>query len=124
MTSASLDKTLFCPASFCTPRPNLPVTSGVYLLPTFAFQSTVMKKTSCNVFIEPFNFSFFSIPGWDIDLDFCDTENFVLETNRDHPLIFEITSKYCILNSFVDHDGYSISSKGFMPSSRYNGHLS
>ena len=26
----------------------------------------------------------------------------------------EITSKYCILDSFVDHDGYSISSEGFL----------
>ena len=36
-----------------------------------------------------------------------------LETNRDHSVTFEIASKYCILNSFVDHDGYSISSNGF-----------
>ena len=35
--------------------------------------------------------------------------------NRDHSVIFEIASKYCILDSFVDHDGYSISSKGFLP---------
>ena len=28
---------------------------------------------------------------------------------------FEIASKYCILDSFVDHDGYSIFSKGFLP---------
>ena len=35
-----------CPASFCTPRPNLPVTPGVSWLPTFAFQSPVMKRTS------------------------------------------------------------------------------
>ena len=35
-----------CPASFCTPRPNLPVTPGVSLLPTFAFQSPIMKRTS------------------------------------------------------------------------------
>ena len=28
---------------------------------------------------------------------------------------FEIESKYCISNSFVDYDGYSISSKGFLP---------
>ena len=27
------------PASFCTPRPNLPVIPGVYWLPNFAFQS-------------------------------------------------------------------------------------
>ena len=36
----------FCPASFCTSRPNLPVTPGVSWLPTFAFQSPIMKKTS------------------------------------------------------------------------------
>ena len=30
-------------------------------------------------------------------------------------LLFEIASKYCILESFVDYDGYSISSKGFLP---------
>ena len=35
-----------CPASFCTPRPNLPVTPDVSLLPTFAFQSPIMKRTS------------------------------------------------------------------------------
>ena len=35
-----------CPASFCTPRPNLPVIPGVSSLPIFAFQSPVMKRTS------------------------------------------------------------------------------
>ena len=40
-----------CPASFCTPRPNLPVTSGISWLPTFAFQSPIMKKTSFGVLI-------------------------------------------------------------------------
>ena len=30
-------------------------------------------------------------------------------------VIFDIASKYCISDSFVDHDGYSISSKGFLP---------
>ena len=48
-------------------------------------------------------------------LDYCDIEWFALETNGDHSVIFEIASKYCILDSFVDHDGYSISSKGFLP---------
>ena len=38
-----------------------------------------------------------------------------LETNRDHSVVFEIASKYCILDSFVDCDGYSISPKGFLP---------
>ena len=67
------------------------------------------------VFIEPFNFSFFSVTGWDLGLDYCDIEWFALETNRDHSVIFEIASKYCISDSFVDHDGYSISSEGFLP---------
>ena len=30
---------------FCTPSPKLPVTSGISWLPTFAFQSPLMKKT-------------------------------------------------------------------------------
>ena len=34
------------PASFRIPRPNLPVTPGVSWLPTFAFQSPIMKRTS------------------------------------------------------------------------------
>ena len=34
------------PASFCTPRPNLPVNLGISWLPTFAFQFSVMKRTS------------------------------------------------------------------------------
>ena len=67
------------------------------------------------VFIEPFNFSFLSITGWGIDLDYCDIEWFALEMNRDHSAIFEIASKYCISDSSVDYDGYSISSKGFLP---------
>ena len=50
-----------------------------------------------------------------IDLDYCDIEWFALETNRDHSVVFEIASKYCISDSFVDHDGYSISSEGFLP---------
>ena len=61
------------------------------------------------------NFSFFSITGWDIVLDDRDIEWFALEMNRDHSVIFAIASKYCISDSFVDHDGYSISSKGFLP---------
>ena len=37
--------------------------------------------------------------GWGIDLDYCDIEWFALETNRDHSVIFEIASKYCITDS-------------------------
>ena len=71
------------------------------------------------MFLEPFNFSFFSATGWGIDLDYCDIEWFALETNRDHSVVFEIASKYCILDSLVDRYGYSISSKGFLPTVVY-----
>ena len=42
---------------------------------------------------------------WGIDLDYSDTEWFILEMNRDHPVAFEIAPKYCISNSFVDYEG-------------------
>ena len=44
--------------------------------------------------MELFNLSFFGISGWDIDLDYCDTEWFVLEMNRYHSVIFETASSY------------------------------
>ena len=34
-------------------------------------------------------------------MDYCDTEWFALETNRDHSVVFEIASKYCISDSFL-----------------------
>ena len=61
-------------------------------------------------FIESFNFSFFGISGWGTDLDYCVIEWFALEMKRDHSIVFETVSKYCILDSFVDFEGYSISS--------------
>ena len=64
---------------------------------------------------ELFIFSFFSITGRGIDLDYRNIEWFALEMNRDHSVVFEIASKYCISDSFVDHDSYSISSEGFLP---------
>ena len=65
--------------------------------------------------MEPVNFSLFGISGWGIDLDYCDVECFALEMNQDHSVIFEAAPKYCISDSFVDCEGYSISSMGFLP---------
>ena len=48
-------------------------------------------------------------------MDYYDIEWFALETNRDHSVVFETASKYCISDYSVDHDGYSISSEGFLP---------
>ena len=64
---------------------------------------------------EAFNLTFFSITGQGIELDYRNTECFALEMNRDHSVIFETASKYCFSDSFFDYVGYSISSKGFLP---------
>jgi len=53
------------------------------------------------VFIESFNFNFFGISVWGIDLNYCDTEWLALETNQDFSSVFETATKYCILDSFV-----------------------
>ena len=66
-----------------------------------------------DISIELVNFSFCSISCWGLDLDYCD-EWFALEMNQDHSFNFEVVPKYCILDSFVDSEGYSISSKGFL----------
>ena len=67
------------------------------------------------VFIESFNFSFFGISGWGIDLECCEIERFALETNRNHSAISEIAPKHGISDSFVDYEGYTTFSKGFLP---------
>ena len=64
------------------------------------FFGVLVLEDLIDVFIEPFNFSFFSITGWGIDLGYCDIEWFALETNRDHSVVFEIASNYWILDSF------------------------
>ena len=46
-------------------------------------------------------------------MDYCDIEWFVLETNRDHSVVFKIVPKYCISDYFIGYEGYSISSKEF-----------
>ena len=92
-------------------------------LPTFAFQSPIMKRTSFWVFVLKglvdlhrtiqlqllqhywLGYRLWLLWYWMV----------ALETNRDHSVIFEIASKYCIWDSSVDHDGYSTSSKGFLP---------
>ena len=62
-----------------------------------------------------FNFSFFGISGWGIDLDYCDIEWFALDMNKDHFVILKTALRCCISDSFVDYEDYCISSKGFLP---------
>ena len=35
--------------------------------------------------------------------------------NQDHSVVFEVAPKYCISDSLVDYEGYSISFKGLLP---------
>ena len=46
--------------------------------------------------MELFDFTFFGISGWGIDLDYHDIEWFALETNRDHSSFLRFLRKYCI----------------------------
>ena len=86
-------------------------------------QSPIMKRTSfggvsSRRFVglhRTVQLSFFSVTGWGRDLDNCDIEWLALEMNRDHSVISETAPKYCISDSFIDYDSYSISSKGFLP---------
>ena len=50
--------------------------------------------------MEPFNFSFFNITGWGIDLDYCDIEWFALEMNEDYSVVVEIIARYCNFGLF------------------------
>ena len=65
--------------------------------------------------MELFNFSFFSVTGWDIDLEYCDIEWFALEMNRDHSVIFEIAFRTLLLTMmatpFPSHHGQQKSLK-------------
>ena len=53
--------------------------------------------------------------SFSIDLNYCEVEWLALETNRDRFIIFEVAPKSCISDSFVDYEGYSVSSMGFLP---------
>ena len=64
---------------------------------------------------KPFNITVIQVYAPTSYAEEAEVEWFALETNRDHSVIFETASKYCISDSFVDHDGYSISSEEFLP---------
>ena len=57
-------------------------------------------------------------------LDYCAMEWFALEMNRDHSVVFETASEYCISDSLVDYKDYSIFFYRILDhSSTYNDHL-
>ena len=114
-----------CPASFCTPRPNLPVTPGISWLPTFAFQFPVMKRTSFFFLVLVLE-DLVGLHGtvqlkllWHYwlghRLGLLWYWMVCLGNEPRSFIVLDIASKYCILDSFVDYEGYSTSSKEFLP---------
>ena len=118
MTSvfSSQNSISLCPTSFCTPRPNLPVVPGIsfagHLLGVLVLEGIVGLYRTIQLQLLQ---HYWSILTLGLDLDYCDIEWLALEINRNHSVIFEIVSKYCISDSFVEYEGYSISSKESLP---------
>ena len=122
----SLGKTVsLYSASFWTPRPNF-LLFQVSLDFLFLHSCPLWWKGHCFLFLllvldillglhRTIQLQLFVTSGWGKDLEYWNIEWFASETNRDHSVFFKIACKYCILNSFVDYEGYSISSKGFLP---------
>ena len=120
----SLGKTLlaFALPHLCIPKPSFPVTPGVYWFPIFSFQSPVMKRTSFFVLVLG------GLIGLHRTVQLPLLQCYWLGHRLGLPWYwmvclgneqrsfchFEIASKYSILDSFVDCDGYSISSKGLL----------
>ena len=89
----------FCPASlFFSPVPSLPVTSCISWFLLLHSSSLWWKwHLFFGVVLEdlvdhhrPFNFSFFGISGWGIDLVYCDIECFALEMNKGHSVFLKL----------------------------------
>ena len=114
-----------CPASFSTPRPIFSVTPGIPWLATFAFQFPMMKMSSfcvCVIVLEGLVDLHRTIQlqllqhqwlGHRLGLLWC--WMVCLGNKPRSSFVFETAPKYCILDSFVDYEGCSISSKGFLP---------
>ena len=111
------------PASFCTPRPNLPVTPGYLWLPTFAFQSPIMKRTSfwgvssrrsCR---SSWNYSTSASLASLVRAQTWITVilNGLPWKRREIILLFLKLHPSTAFQTPVDYDGYSLSSKGFLP---------
>ena len=110
-----------CPASFRIPRPNLLVTPGVSWLPTFAFQSPIMKRTSFLGVLK-------GLVGLHRTVQLQLLQHYCLGHrlgllwywmvclgNKQIILLFLRFHPSTAFQTLVDFDGYSISSKGFLP---------
>ena len=77
-------------SKFCYPLLCFILYSKAKLACYFSYLLTSYFYILVPVFIETVNFSFFSISGGGIDLDYCDVEQVALELNWDHSVIFEV----------------------------------
>ena len=116
-----------CPASFCTPRPNFPVTPGISWFPTLTFHPRRWKGICVCVCVCEWVLEGHAglqrtgrpqlhCPQWlghRLGLLWC--WMVCLSKEPILSVIFDTAPRYCILDSFVDCESYFISSKGFFP---------
>ena len=113
-----------CPASFCTPRPNLPVTPGIPWFPTITFQSPwwkghhffmlVLEVLECLHRNVQLQFVWHQWLGHRLGLLWC--WMFCLGNKpRSFCHFWDCTAFWAL----ADYAGYSISSKGFLPTTLY-----
>ena len=85
-----------CPASFCSPRPNLCVLFQLFVDFLLLHSNPLWCKRPLFLVLVLEGLvglhritwcSFFSINGWGTDLDYCDVEWFALQMNQDHSVI-------------------------------------
>ena len=118
-----------CPGSFCTPRPNLPWNTKSFQvsLDFLLLHSNPLWWKGHLFFLVLVLEGIVGLHrtgqlqllqhqwlGHRLGLLWC-WNGFALEMNRNHSVVFELAPKYSISDSLVDYEGYSISSKGFLP---------
>ena len=115
-----------CPASFCTPMPNLPVTLCVSWLSTFAFQSPIMKRTSWGggVLVLEGLVGLHRTVQLQLLQHYWSGHRLRLQwywmiclgkKQRSFCHFWDFIQVLHFRLFFFDYDGYSISSKGFLP---------
>ena len=109
-----------CLVSFCSPRPDLPVTPSIFWLPTFEFQSPMMNRTFflllllvirvllCLHRTDQLQYLQHRWYGDRLELLWCWMA--CLGNDPRTAVIFEVALKYWISDSFVDYEGYSLQS--------------
>ena len=108
-----------CPASFYIPRPIFPITPCISWLPTLhsnpqGWIEHLLWVLDLGGFLclhrtDQLQLLQLWWLGHRLELLWC---WMVCLGNWDHSVIFEVASQYCISDSFVDYENYSISSMG------------